>query len=80
MTVVHRVTGYDKRSERLERERDIPAEYVEAARKLADAPPNVSQAPGAFPLAEPSGRALARLLDFPMNFDRYDWFVEPIEI
>ena len=80
MSVVHRVTGYDKRSERLEREWDIPAEYVEAARKLADAPPDASLALGAFPLAEASGRALSRVLDFPMNFDLYDWFVEPVEV
>ncbi|WP_342148419.1 hypothetical protein [Methylorubrum sp. SB2] len=79
MSVVHRVAGYDKHTEVLEREADIPADLVAEARRLADAPDDPEQAPGAFPL---SGSAVARLsamLGLPMSQERYDWFLEPVE-
>ncbi len=80
MSVVHRVTGYDKRTEMLEREADIPADLVAEARRLADAPEDVEQAPGAFPLSGPAVARLSAMLGLPMSQERYDWFLEPVEL
>lgn len=79
MSMVHRVTGYDKRTERLEREADIPAHLVAEARRLADAPEAFEQAPGAFPLSNSAVARLSAMLGLPMSQDRYDWFLEPID-
>lgn len=67
MSVVHRVTGYDKASERLARECDVPAELVGAARGIADAPVDVATAPGAFPLGDTAMMRLSALLGIPMD-------------
>lgn len=80
MSVVHRVTGYDKRTEALEREVDIPADLVAEARRLANAPEDPAQAPGAFPLSGSTVVRLSAMLGLPMSQDRYDWFLEPTDI
>ena len=79
MSVVHRVTGYDKLSERLELERDVPTALVIEARRVAEAPLDVRDAPGAFPLGEAAVARLSGMLGFPMSVERYDWFLEPFE-
>ena len=79
MSVVHRVVGYDKVSERLARACDVPAEFVGAARRIADAPEDVAEAPGAFPLGNTATMRLSALLGIPMSDTQYDWFLEPFE-
>lgn len=79
MSVLHRVTGYDKVSERLALERDVPAALVVEARQVAEAPPDVALAPGAFPLGAAAVARLSEMLGLPMSAERYDWFLEPFE-
>lgn len=80
MTVVHRVSGFDKGTEQLEREFDVPADFVLAARRIADAPDDWQAAPGAFPLEGQAVWAISAMLKTPLNVDRYDWFLEPIAV
>lgn len=80
MSVVHRVTGFHKVTERLESEADVPGPLVQEARRLAEAPPNFQEAPGAFPLDRKAVHRLSALLKVPMNPDLYDWFIEPVEV
>ncbi len=75
--MVHRVAGYDKVSERLELERDVPPALVMEARQAAEAPADVRDAPGAFPLGAAAVTRLSELLGFPTSAERYDWFLEP---
>lgn len=79
MSVVHRVTGFHKVSERLERQFDVPTELVEQARSIANAPADAQQAPGAFALSQAAAHTLSQLLNVPMSSDQFDWFIEPVE-
>ena len=80
MTVVHRMTGYDKRTERLEIEHDIPAERFSDVRALAHVPIEDEDAAGSYPLDASAARQLGWTLDKPVNLDLYDWFVEPFAV
>lgn len=80
MTVVHRVTGFDKGTEEIEREFDVPEDLVLAARRLAEAPDDWQEAPGAFPLNGQAVWAISTMLKTPLNVDRYDWFLEPVSV
>lgn len=78
--VAHRITGYDKDSEALQCEFDVPADFVLAARRVAEAPDDWQVAPGAFPLTGQAVWAIGAMLKTPLNVDRYDWFLEPVSI
>jgi len=77
MTAVHRITGYEKRTERLEIEHDVPPERLNEIRQLAHVPPEDSGAVGAYPLDPHAAGLVALKLDKPLNVDAYDWFLEP---
>ena len=77
MSVVHRVTGYDKTSERLEQEWDVPHDLLRDIRALAHVPPQDQEAAGAYPLDPSVIRDVARAMRVEMSVDRYDWFLEP---
>jgi len=78
MNVLHRVTGFNKRSEMIEREFNVPAELVPSAREIAQAPANWQEAPGAFELSIGAAQAISAMLRVPMDTDRFDWFLEPV--
>jgi len=50
MSIVHRVTGYDKRTERLAYEFKVPEYYVPEMRTMAQVAPEDTEAAGAYPL------------------------------
>jgi hypothetical protein len=77
MSAVHRITGYEKRSERLEIEHDIPPERLNEIRQLARVPADGAGAFGAYPLDSDMARMVGLKLDKPLNVDAYDWFLEP---
>ena len=77
MNAVHRLTGYDKRSERLERSHDIPAERLAEALALARVLPSDEHAYGSYPLDAEAIRKLSTTLNRPLNGELYDWFLEP---
>lgn len=80
MAVVHRVTGFDKSTEALGCELDVPEGLVLAARRIAEAPDLWQDAGGAFPLNEQAVQAVGAMLKTPLNVDRYDWFLEPVSV
>jgi len=80
MTVLHRVTGFDKRSEMIEREFNVPTELVGSAREIAEAPADWRDAPGAFELSVGAVRAMSALLKVSLDVDRFDWFLEPVAV
>ena len=79
MTIGHIVAGYDKATERLTIEHDVPASLIEEVRSLAEVPDTDREAVGSYPLSLAAIRALASKIQAPLNVDAYDWFLEPTD-
>ena len=79
MTVVHKVTGYLRKSEQLEREFDVPANFLGRLRELAHVPPEDEEAIGCYPIMNGSVAKVSQLLGLSLNGDLYSWFLEPVE-
>lgn len=79
MTVVHRLTGYDNKTERLAIEHDIPASKLKHARELAGVRHDDMDAAGSYPLSAGQARTMAKLVNQVVNIDRYSWFLEPFD-
>jgi hypothetical protein len=77
MTVIHRVTGYDKRTELLEVEYDVPEQKFSAIREIVQVPLDDPQAVGSYPLDADAVQQVGRKLDRVLSADAYDWFLEP---
>jgi hypothetical protein len=77
MNAVHRITGYDKRSERLALEYAIPDERLSEVRELARVPREDADAAGSYPLDPEAASIVGLKIDKPLNVDAYDWFLEP---
>jgi len=75
MSIVHRVTGYDKRTERLAYEFKVPEYYVPEMRTMAQVAPEDTEAAGAYPLDSDTAHFLAGQFNFAMAVDRCDWFL-----
>lgn len=79
MNAIHRITGYEKRTERLEIEHDVPPERLSDFRKLAHVPSTDTHALGSYRLEPDAVRKAASKLRIRLNVDAYDWFLEPFE-
>ena len=77
MSVVHTITGYDKRTDRVAIEHAVPEEAFDAVRGLAGVPDTDREAIGSYPLNAGAVRAIAGTLAASLNVDGYDWFLEP---
>ena len=78
MSTVHRVTGYDKRTELLAFAFDVPAGHLTELRRLANVDPADDEAIGSYPLDAATARTVAHRLNLPMAVERCDWFLEPV--
>ena len=76
MNVSLRVAGYDKQTERLSVEHELPSYAVDEARELAQIGAD-DDGLGAYPLAPAAAVILGLKIDHPLNVNLYDWFVEP---
>lgn len=79
MTVVHRLTGYDNKTERLAIEHHVPASKLNHAKELAGVRHDDVDAAGSYPLSADQARAMARLVNQVVDMDRYSWFLEPFD-
>jgi hypothetical protein len=79
MTTIHRMTGYDKKTDRLAIEYDIPAERLAIARLAAKVPVEDEGALGSYPLDDGATRVIAGLIGKSVPVDPYRWFLEPFE-
>ena len=71
-----RVTGYDKVSERLTIQHEVPAAVVSEARHLAEVGSD-DDGLGIYPLDVAAALKLGLRMDRTLNVDLYDWFLEP---
>ena len=79
MTLAHKVTGYSRKTERLERQFDLPAAYLDTLRRLADVPNEDEDVVGCYPLINGSVWKVGNMLGQALSIDLYDWFLEPSE-
>lgn len=77
MNVIHRVTAYDKQSEVLALEFDVPESCLSEVRRLAQAPEEQLTTYGSLALDDRTARSIIQSLHIPANVDLYDWFLEP---
>lgn len=80
MTIVHRVTGYDKTTEIIAQELDIPSDRIAELRELANIDPRIGEIVGAYPLDWSAAQIVKDRFDFGMFIDRCDWFFEPFAL
>ena len=78
MNVDRVVAGYDRATERLTIEHDVPAAVFEAVRILAAVPETDREALGSYPLSLSAIREIGAKIAAPLNCDAYDWYLEPI--
>ena len=79
MTVVHRLTGYENKTERLAIEHDIPASKLKHARELARIPHEDSEAVGSYQLDPSQATDIAMLVCKKIDVDHHAWFLEPFD-
>lgn len=76
MNAIHRITGYEKRTERLEMEYDVPPGQLPELRQLANVPSSDVDAIGSYRLPPEAISKAAAELKQTLNTDAYDWYLE----
>jgi hypothetical protein len=74
---VHRLTGYDRTTELLSAEHEIPAEHLARAKKIAGVGSDDPDAIGSCRLDRGQAERLAHLLGMKIDLDSCDFFLEP---
>jgi hypothetical protein len=77
MSAFHKITGYEKRTERLERALDVPADRLADVLAIARVPPADTEALGSYPLDATAIHLVGLKLGTALNADAYDWYLEP---
>ena len=77
MTVVHRLVGYDRRSDRMRARRDIPPDLFAEAKRIAGVAPDDPDAAWSYPLSEAQAQAIAQLIGTEIDPSRLEFFLEP---
>jgi len=72
----HRLVGYDRVTDHVGDERDVPGEMLPHAKTIAHVPADDPEAAACWPLAAEEARALAGLLGVNIEWSRFDWFLE----
>ena len=75
--VAHRLTGYDRDTELLAVEYDIPAGAFSKIKKIARVGPDDPEAIGSYPLNRTQIQKISTVIGSEVDFDRFDYFVEP---
>ncbi len=74
--ITHSLVGYDRDSERVAEEFEVPDAVLSKARELARVPADDPDAIMCYPLDAARARALADLVDAKIDPDRRDYFLE----
>ena len=76
--VAHSLVGYDRRTERVAEEFDIPDTMLPKAKELARVPDDDPDALMCYPLDAPEAQYLADLLKARIDTDRREYFLEGV--
>ena len=76
--LAHSLVGYDRVTERVAEEFDVPDAVLTRAKKLARVPPDDPEAVMCYPLEAAKARALADILGATIDTGRRDYFLEGV--
>lgn len=76
MQLVFRLVGYDRATERLAVEYDIPPSSVAEAKKLVGVHPRYSGQLGDIPLDNQKTKRIAAMIGAPVDPSQFDYFLE----
>ena len=74
--ITHNLVGYDRLSERVAEEFDVPDAVLPRAKELARVPADDPDAIMCYPLDAPGARDLANILKATIDTERRDYFLE----
>jgi hypothetical protein len=74
--IAHSLVGYDRFSERVAEEFDVPDAILPRAKELAGVPADDPDAIMCYPLEAPGARDLADLIKARIDTERRDYFLE----
>ena len=72
------IAGYDKRTELLAVQHPLPIERVSDVQSLVHMTPN-DDGFGCYPLDAAAANQIGHWLEWPLQVDLYDWFLEPAD-
>lgn len=75
--IVHQLTGYDRETELLAVEYDIPSHHLARVKQMAGVSADDPEAVGSYPLRRDQVSDIAKLLGIGIEADRLDFFLEP---
>jgi hypothetical protein len=75
--VVHQLTGYDRETELLAVEYDIPSHHLAKIKQIAGVSADDPEAVGSYPLRRNQASDIAKLLGVDIDAERLDFFLEP---
>ncbi len=75
--VVHQLTGYDRETELLAVEYDVPRHLLAKVKQIAEVSEDDPEAIGSYPLRRDQAKDIAKLLGIDIDADRFDFFLEP---
>jgi hypothetical protein len=74
--ITHSLVGYDRASERISAEFDVPAAVLAKAKELAHVPTHDPDAMMCYPLDAAAARELASVLGATVDTEQRDYFLE----
>ena len=77
MKVIHRLVGYDRRTDQMKVRYEIPSDTLAEAKRVAGVAPDDPGAAWSYPLSADQARAIAGLIRAPIDPDGLEFFVEP---
>jgi hypothetical protein len=77
MNVVHRLVGYDRRSDRMKARCDIPSDRIAEAKRIAGVALDDPGAAWSYPLSATQVQAIAQLIGAEIDPDHLEFFLEP---
>ena len=76
MSVVYKLIGYDRKTERQSVKIDIPPKHVDFAKKVAGIAPD-DESMADYPLNKNQARDIAGVIGKSIDAENYDYFLEP---
>jgi hypothetical protein len=75
--IIHRLTGYDRATELLTVEHEVPIQHFPRVRKIARVGADDPDAIGSYPLDRVQAQLIARVLGTKVDPGSCDFFLEP---
>jgi hypothetical protein len=77
MTVAHKLVGYDRKTEGVAAEFDVPEQKFDVVRRIAGVSNDDREAIGNYPLNRPAAEEIAKIIGASIDSRRMDFFLEP---